>query len=126
MRVLLDTAILIFASETPERLSKRAYAALQGLDDVREFSVVSLTEIAIKNTLGKLKMPAESVRQAMRDLLVRVLPFTAEHAYRMFELPLHHRDPFDRQIVAQALVEGIPLVTPDERLHEYQGLKVIW
>jgi len=126
MRVLLDTAVLIFAAEATERLSKRAYAALRGMDDIREFSAVSLTEIAIKNTLGKLKMPAESVRQAMRDMLVRVLPFTAEHAYRLFELPLHHRDPFDRQIVAQALCEGIALVTPDERLKKYEGLKVIW
>lgn len=126
MRLLLDTAVLIFASETPERLTKRAYSALQGVDDIREFSAVSLTEIAIKNTLGKLKMPAESVRQAMQDLMVRVLPFTADHAYRLFELPLHHRDPFDRQIVAQALFEGIPLITPDERLHKYERLKVIW
>jgi PIN domain nuclease of toxin-antitoxin system len=126
MRVLLDTAVLIFAAEAPERLSKRAYAALRGMDDIREFSAVSLTEIAIKNTLGKLKMPAESVRQAMRDMLVRVLPFTADHAYSLFELPLHHRDPFDRQIVAQALCEGISLVTPDERLKRYEGLKVIW
>src|SRR3954451_10892378 len=126
MRVLLDTAVLIFAAEAPERLSKRAYAALRGMDDIREFSAASLTEIAIKNTLGKLKMPAEIVRQAMRDMLVRVLPFTADHAYRLFELPLHHRDPFDRQIVAQALCEGIALVTPDERLKRYEGLKVIW
>jgi PIN domain nuclease of toxin-antitoxin system len=126
MRVLLDTAVLIFAAEAPERLSKRAYAALRGMDGIREFSAVSLTEIAIKNTRGKLKMPAESVRQAMRDMLVRVLPFTTDHAYRLFELPLHHRDPFDRQIVAQALCEGIALVTPDERLKRYEGLKVIW
>ena len=126
MRVLLDTAVLIFSAETPERLSKRAYAALQGAGDIREFSSVSLTEIAIKNTLGKLKMPADSIRQAMQDLMVRVLPFTAEHAYRLFELPLHHGDPFDRQIIAQALTENIPLVTPDARLRGYEGLRVIW
>lgn len=126
MRVLLDTAVLILSADAPERLSKRAYSALQGVEVIREFSAVSLTEIAIKNTLGKLNMPAERVRQAMQDLLVRVLPFTADHAYRLFELPLHHRDPFDRQIVAQALVEGIPLVTPDERLRRYEGLRVIW
>lgn len=126
MRLLLDTSVLIFSAETPERLSKRAYAALQGVEVIREFSAVSLTEIAIKNTLGKLNMPAERVREAMQDLLVRVLPFTADHAYRLFELPLHHRDPFDRQIVAQALVEGIPLVSPDERLRRYEGLEVIW
>ncbi len=126
MRVLLDTAVLIFSADAPERLSKRAYAALENADTIRELSAVSLAEIAIKNTLGKLKMPVERVRQAMTDLLVRVLPFTADHAYRMFEMLPHHRDPFDRQIVAQALVEGIPLITPDERLRRYEGLIVIW
>ena len=126
MRVLLDTAVLIFSVEAPERLSKRAYAAIRGADDIRELSSISLTEIAIKNTLGKLRMPADSVRQAMQDMMVRVLPFTADHAYRLFELPLHHGDPFDRQIVAQALCENIPLVSPDERLRRYEGLKVIW
>ena len=126
MRVMLDTAVLIFSVEAPERLSKRAYAALEKADGIRELSSVSLTEIAIKNTLGKLKMPAERVRQAMQDMLVRVLPFTADHAYRVFELPPLHRDPFDRQIIAQALFENIPLVTPDERLRSYDGLRVIW
>jgi PIN domain nuclease of toxin-antitoxin system len=126
VRVLLDTAVLIFSAEAPERLSKRAYAALQGANVVREISSVSLTEIAIKNTLGKLRMPVESIHQAMQDLMVRVLPFTADHAYRLFELPLHHRDPFDRQIIAQALSEKIPIVTPDEKFKLYSGLKIIW
>jgi len=126
VRVLLDTAVLIFSVEAPERLSKRAYAALKGADDIRELSSVSLSEIAIKNTLGKLRMPAGIVRQAMQDMMVRVLPFTADHGYRLFELPLHHRDPFDRQIVAQALCENVPLITPDERLRRYEGLTVIW
>jgi PIN domain nuclease of toxin-antitoxin system len=126
MRVLLDTAVLIFCAEAPERLSKRAYAALAGEHDIREFSSVSLAEIAVKNTLRKLAMPADSIRQAMQDMIVRVLPFTADHAYRLFELPLHHRDPFDRQIIAQALTEAIPVVTPDEKFRLYKGLKIIW
>jgi len=126
VRVLLDTAVLVFSVEAPERLSKRAYAAISGANDIRELSSISLTEIAIKNALGKLRMPADCVRQAMQDMMVRVLPFTADHAFRLFELPLHHGDPFDRQIVAQALCENIPLVSPDERLRSYEGLKVIW
>jgi PIN domain nuclease of toxin-antitoxin system len=126
MRVLLDTAVFIFSVEAPERLSKRAYAALERAGNVREISSISLTEIAIKNTLGKIKMPAEIVRQAMQAMMVRILPFTAEHAYRLFELPLHHRDPFDRQIIAQALSEKIPVVTPDEKFRLYSGIKIIW
>src|ERR1700690_1075016 len=126
MRVLLDTAVFIFSVEAPERLSKRAYAALERAGNVREISSISLTEIAIKNTLGKIKMPAEIVRQAMQAMMVRTLPFTAEHAYRLFELPLHHRDPFDRQIIAQALSEKIPVGTPDEKFRLYSGIKIIW
>ncbi len=126
MRLLLDTAVFIFSVEAPERLSKRAHAALKSAGNVREISSISLTEIAIKNTLHKIKMPAEIVRQAMQAMMVRILPFTAEHAYRLFELPLHHRDPFDRQLIAQALSEKIPVVTPDEKFRLYAGLKIVW
>ena len=57
---------------------------------------------------------------------MRVLPYTTEHALRLFDLPLHHTDPFDRQIVAQALAEDIPVVTADEAFRRYSGIKVIW
>jgi PIN domain nuclease of toxin-antitoxin system len=126
VRALLDTATLIFSIAAPERLSKRAYDALRRSDSIREISSISLAEIAVKNTLGKLKMPAGTVEQAIQDMMLRVLPFTADHAYRLFELPLHHRDPFDRQIIAQALAEGISVVTPDEKFSLYKGLRIVW
>jgi PIN domain nuclease of toxin-antitoxin system len=128
VRILLDTAVLIFAVETPERLSKRVAEALQNPENLLELSAISLAEIAIKTTLGKLALTAAIARQAVQDLDIRVLPFTAEHALRLFELPLHlhHSDPFDRQIITQALVEKIPVVTPDEKFSLYKGLKVIW
>jgi len=126
VRLLLDTATLIFSIAAPERLSKRSYDALRRLENIREISSVSLAEIAIKNTLGKLKMPADSIREAIQDMMLRVLPFTADHAYRLFELPFHHRDPFDRQIIAQAIAEGVVIVTPDEKFSLYHGLKVLW
>jgi PIN domain nuclease of toxin-antitoxin system len=126
LRVLLDTAILIFAVEAPERLSKRARAVLKSPENIRELSSISLTEIAIKTSLGKLKFPAESVRQAVQDMDIRILPFTADHAYLIFELPNHHRDPFDRVLIAQALSEDIPIVTPDKKFEAYKGLEVIW
>jgi PIN domain nuclease of toxin-antitoxin system len=124
--VLLDTAVLIFSVESPERISKRATAVLKNPENVRELSSVSLTEIAIKATLGKLKFTAEIARQALEDMDVRILPFTAEHAFRLFELPAHHRDPFDRQIIAQAISENIPVVTSDEKFSLYKGVKLIW
>lgn len=126
MRLLLDTAVLIFAVESPDRMSKRAASALQQPANILELSTVSLTEIAIKVSSEKLEFTADEARQAIDDLGLRVLPFSVEHAFRLFGLPLHHRDPFDRQIIAQALVEDIPVLTPDEKFHFYKGLKVVW
>ena len=126
MRLLLDTAVLIFAVEAPDRLSRRAAAALKNLDSVRELSSISLAEIAVKSSLGKLSISVPIARQALDHLDVRVLPFTSDHAFRLFELPAHHRDPFDRQIIAQALSEDIAVVTPDRQFSIYKGLKLIW
>ena len=126
MRLLLDTAVLIFAVEAPDRLSRRATAALKNPENVRELSSISLAEIAVKSSLGKLSISAPLARQALDDLEVRVLPFTSDHAFRLFELPVHHRDPFDRQIIAQALSEDIAVVTPDRQFRSYKGLKLIW
>jgi PIN domain nuclease of toxin-antitoxin system len=126
VRLLLDTAVLIYAVESPERLSKRAATALKNAQNILELSAVSLAEIAIKAAVGKLKLSAAAVHQAVQDLDVRTLSYTAEHAFQLFELPFHHSDPFDRQIIAQALAEQIPVVTPDEKFGLYQGIKVVW
>jgi len=126
MRVLLDTAVLIFAVATPERLSKRAARVLGSARTVRELSSVSLAEIAIKNALGKLDVPAAMVHRAIEDMDLHVLPFSADHAFKVFELPVFHRDPFDRQLIAQALCEEIPIVTPDEKFRLYRDLRLVW
>jgi PIN domain nuclease of toxin-antitoxin system len=126
VRLLLDTAVLIYAVESPERLSRRAAVALRNTQNILEVSTVSLAEIAIKAALGKLTLSVASVRQAVQDLDIRSLPYTAEHAFQLFALPRHHGDPFDRQIIAQALFEKIPVITPDEKFGLYEGLKVIW
>ena len=126
MRLLLDTAVLIYAVESPERLSKRASAVLRNPGNILELSAVSITEIAIKAAVGKLQLTAAVARQAIQDLGIRVLPYTGNHALRLFELPLHHGDPFDRQIIAQALSEKIPVATPDQKFKLYSGLGIIW
>ena len=126
MRLLLDTAVLIFAVECPEKLSRRATSALQNSGNILEFSTVSLAEIAIKASLGKLGLTSDDARQAIEDLGARVLPFSSAHAFRLFNLPLHHRDPFDRQIIAQAFEEDIAVVTSGEKFGLYKGLKVVW
>jgi PIN domain nuclease of toxin-antitoxin system len=126
MRLLLDTAVVIYAVEFPERLSRRAATAVRNLDNALELSAISITEIAIKAASGKLAFSAVVLRNAMDDLGIRILPYSADHAFRMFGLPRHHNDPFDRQIIAQALCEEISIVTPDEKFRRYEGITVVW
>ena len=126
MRLLLDTVALIFAVESPERFTKRATAILQNTENILELSAISLSEIAIKAARRKLKLSATDTQRALEDLDIRVLPYTAHHAFYLFDLPPHHADPFDRQIIAQAVCEKIPVVTCDEKFSLYKGLKVLW
>jgi PIN domain nuclease of toxin-antitoxin system len=126
VRLLLDTAVFVFAIQTPERLSERARVMLANPSNLRELSSVSVVEIAIKVALGKLDLSSSAMEQGLEDMDVRVLPFTAEHAFHIFEVPAHHGDPFDRQIIAQALSEKIPIMTSDEKFSLYKGLMVVW
>lgn len=126
MRLILDTVTFIWAVSAPERLSRAAMAALRKGGAVREISAISLTEIAVKQTRGKLTFTKADATAGIADLHLRVLPYTAEHAFRLFDLPTHHPDPFDRQVIAQALVENVAVVTPDDAFSQYEGLKIIW
>ena len=126
MRLILDTVTFIWAVSFPERLSPAAMSALRKPTAVREISVVSLTEIAVKQTRGKLTFGTADAMAGVADLRLRILPYAAAHAFRLFDLPSHHADPFDRQIIAQALVENIAVITPDESFNLYDELKVLW
>jgi len=126
MRLLLDTVTFLWAVSSPQRISRKAMAALTNKQAAREISVISLSEIAIKQARGKLDFPKEALAQGIADLQLHILPYGAEHAYALFDLPLHHADPFDRQIIAQALAEDIPLITCDHSFQAYEGLKIIW
>lgn len=94
--------------------------------DERIVCTVSLVEIAIKSSLGKLDITSDDVMCAVDDLRISLLPLEPQHAMGMFSLPQHHRDPFDRMILATALVEKLPIVTADRVFHRYPGIKVIW
>jgi PIN domain nuclease of toxin-antitoxin system len=124
--VLLDTVTFLWSVKEPERVSKKAMAILAEPETEREISAISLSEMAIKWAIGKLGISRSEVEQGVVDLELRVLPFNGVHAYKMFVLPMHHSDPFDRQIIAQAMVEEIPVVTSDRTFAAYQGLEIIW
>lgn len=126
MRLLLDTSTFIWAIGSPDRLSKRAAVAMEPQEVIAEVSAISLSEIAVKYATGKLNLSIDAVRSGIEDFNLRVLPYTANHAYELYGLPLHHRDPFDRMLIAQALAEDIPIVTSDSQFRKYRDLKVIW
>jgi PIN domain nuclease of toxin-antitoxin system len=107
-------------------LSRKVHALLSSPEAQPLISAISMMEIAMKHDAGKLKMGAAETRQAIRDLGLQVIPFDSDHALRLYGLPRHHRDPFDRMLIATALAEDIPLIGSDRLFKRYKGLKVIW
>jgi PIN domain nuclease of toxin-antitoxin system len=121
MRLLLDTHVLIWWDEGA-RLRVDAKRAIHDADQVY-VSAVSGWEIAIKTALGRLR-PRRTVADAVADSGFEELPVRLRHAERVGQLALHHRDPFDRMLAAQALSEGLTLVTRDPAFRPY-GVRLI-
>ncbi|MBA3889069.1 MAG: type II toxin-antitoxin system VapC family toxin [Gemmatimonadaceae bacterium] len=123
-RLLLDTHTWLWWQSRDRRLGRAARRLVSSADDVR-FSAASAWEIAIKSAIGKLEVPAGSSisRELELDGFTQ-LPVTIAHADAVRQLPPLHRDPFDRMLVAQALVEGLTIVTADEALRAY-GVAVV-
>jgi PIN domain nuclease of toxin-antitoxin system len=114
--------------DQPTRLGTQAIAALEDPANELLLSAATIWEISIKVGLKKLDLSLPFrlwIDQAIADLNMSVLPITTEYADAQIQLPSHHRDPFDRLIVAQAMVEKIPVVSSDAMLEKY-GVKRIW
>ena len=127
MKLLLDTQAWLWMLADPDRLARRARRMIERSDSELYFSAASAWEIAIKWELGKLKLPAdpaEYVPSRMAQSGVIPLPIKHAHALQVARLPKHHRDPFDRLLVAQANVEGVPLMTADDAVLAYPGVFV--
>lgn len=128
MRLLLDTQVFLWAAGTPERLSPRARRAVEAGGNEVFLSAASVWEIAIKTQIGRLLLTHDFesfVPERMAERSLVALPVLMPHAVKVASLPDVHRDPFDRLLVAQAIVEDLHLVTADRRLRDYP-VKVVW
>lgn len=124
MRLLLDTHVLLWALLAPNQLAKEARRAIEDPDNEVMFSAASIWEIAIKSTLRRSDFtitPGEIVIAAVETGL-RELPVRSSAAVRVATLPAHHRDPFDRLLIAQAVTEPAVLYTADPQLEIYSQL----
>jgi PIN domain nuclease of toxin-antitoxin system len=123
VKLLLDTQVLLWAAGQPDRLSPTARKLLSSQRNELMFSAASFWEIAIKSTLGRedLRVEPRLLRRGLLDNGYAELPVTSQHAVSIDALPLLHKDPFDRLLLAQAMTEGIVLVTADAQLARYPG-----
>ena len=121
-RYLLDTHALLFMDQAPHRLSDASKALIEDTRNRLFVSIASLWELQIKSMIGKLTLPLRVDRMMLRQQRendVDLLPIEAAHVVEHAALPFHHRDPFDRMLIAQARVEGLTLLSRDAVMQNY-------
>jgi PIN domain nuclease of toxin-antitoxin system len=128
MRILLDTHTFLWWNEASPRLSKKALTLLADPANTLLLSVGSAWELGLKTQTGKMRLPESPsvyVPTRMAHYAMEALPVALAHVLTAESLPLHHRDPFDRLLIAQATVEGVPIVTGDPEFRRY-AIRVLW
>ena len=127
MKALLDTHAFLWALAGDERMSRRARDTFTGATGL-SLSIASVWEILIKVQSGKLKLPRPAGPYVLRKLAesgIEMLPISIDHLLALERLPMHHRDPFDRMLIAQSLEENLPIVTSDPWFDRYP-VQLIW
>ena len=129
MRILLDTHTFLWLVEgDSDQLSERVQKFLQDEETIAILSIASLWELAIKSSIGKLTLSlpfAEYVQRYILDAEAEILPMLPAHTVAVSHLPFHHRDPFDRILIAQSLAENIPIISRDAVFDDY-SVQRIW
>lgn len=128
MIYLLDTHAFLWFINDDKALSRTAKVLIEDSQNVIYLSIASIWEIAIKVSLGKLEVPSPFntfINEQLHENSITVLEIKVEHTGRIVELPLHHRDPFDRLIIAQALNDTLPIIGKDDIFDRY-GVKRHW
>ncbi|MGN6373730.1 MAG: type II toxin-antitoxin system VapC family toxin [Solirubrobacteraceae bacterium] len=122
--LIVDTHAALWFLSGDRRLSQAARALIEDEHIDRRLSAVSVWEVAVKRSIGKLKASAR-FHELLYEQGLFSLPVTDTHAVRFGELPFHHRDPFDRMLVAQAQIEDMSILSADPRLEPYD-VRVVW
>ena len=128
MRVLLDTHAFLWLITGDARLSEAAQKIYLNPENVLYLSIISLWEICIKNSLEKISLKngwLETIQEEMQTNTIQWLAVEIEHCAKVIDLPFHHRDPFDRMLIAQSIVEDLAIITRDNRLTAY-GIRCMW
>ena len=128
MKALLDTHTFLWWITDDPRLSSRARSIISDTENTLYLSAASSWEIAIKAVLGKIKLPAniaEFLFEQMSINAVEELPVRMNHALHVYNLPKHHRDPFDRLLISQAQLEKLPIITGDHFISRY-NVEIVW
>jgi len=127
MDLLLDTNAFLWFCEDNPKLSETAKEYIENPNNYSHISIASLWEISIKISLNKieLKIPFDKFFRLIEDNGFKVLPITFEHTLQVSKLIFHHKDPFDRLLISQAMVEDVPIITSDEIFKNY-NINCIW
>lgn len=128
MAALLDTSTFLWIVSDSSRLSSKAENFIADFDNELILSAVSLWEIAIKTSIGKLELFKPFNRlipEQLEENAIQVLPLELDHFSSIIDLEFHHRDPFDRLIIAQSITENIPVITSDSKFQKYP-VEIIW
>ena len=129
MKLLLDTHAFLWFLAGSEQLSDRAREAMADRHHELLLSTASLWEMAIKHSLGKLTLARpfdELIPEQLSLLEIQTCSIELRHLSRLITLPMRHRDPFDRLIIAQSLADDLMVVTKDHHFGAYEGLSIIW
>ena len=127
MNLLIDTHVLLWMMFEPEKLSKKVKQILENTKNIVNVSYLSLWEIAVKVKIGKLeiKMAFEDIVENIENQGIIFLPIEKKHISETINLELHHRDPFDRMLIAQSKVENLTMITKDNNFSKYD-INIIW
>jgi PIN domain nuclease of toxin-antitoxin system len=128
VKLLLDTHVFLWWNDASPRLSRRASELIASPDNTLYLSVVSAWEMVLKIGTGKLKLPSAAavyIPARLSHYRIELLPLDLDHVLAAETLRMHHRDPFDRMLVAQAAVEGLPILTHDPQIRRY-AVETVW